>query len=198
MSESESDQVSPPVDMRDEGIVAARGKLEEAGFFLSKMREAESHGQLDQAEREFGWYLSAFLAAVRSAPQVISRAEGVIRGLEEGKNSWAWCDEAKKEWPPDDLRFFGEMKDLRNIVVHRGTGGADSTIEFVPAWDLPFRRRGREDGYVIIVGPPGDPPPRFGVMKFTLKIGGQSLPAVACAERYLALTGRMVNQYVGS
>lgn len=61
-----------------EAVQAARSKLDEGTFFLQKMREitTSSHHNLAEAEIEFGYYLSAFLSAARSVPQIISKGVG--------------------------------------------------------------------------------------------------------------------------
>jgi hypothetical protein len=175
---------------------AAQGKVDEATFFLAKLREAEAHPHLDEAERQFGWYLSAFLSAARSVLQVISGFEGSLKGSD--KDDWTWAEQAKQDWATDDLELFRSLSDLRNLTVHQGRGGADSTIdtiEFVPEWGPPFRSRNPLGGYVFISQPPGEPPPRLGVKRFALKVGGRSLPALECVWKYLGLVNLMLDHY---
>jgi hypothetical protein len=185
------------MSQRDVAIAAAQGRVDEAAFFLAKLREAEAHPHLDEAERQFGWYLSAFLSAARSVLQVISGFEGSLKGSDKD-DDWAWAEQAKKGWATDDLELFRSLRDLRNLTVHQGGGGANSTIEFVPEWELPFRSRNLLGGYVFISQMPGVPPPRLGVKRFALRVGGRSLPALECVSKYLRLVNLMLDHYKGA
>src|SRR5947209_3348540 len=101
------------MNQREAVVAAAQRKVEEADFFLAKLREAEAHPHLDEAERQFGWYLSAFLSAARSVLQVTSRYEGSLKG--SVKDDWAWAEHVKKGWAADELELFRSLKDLRNL-----------------------------------------------------------------------------------
>jgi hypothetical protein len=167
--------------------------LDEAAFFLAKPSDAEAHPHLDEAERQFGYYLSAFLSAARSALQVVSGFEGSSKGKDG--DDWTWAEQAKRGWAADDLELYRALTGLRNLSVHEGKGGADSTVEFVTESELPFRPRGSLDGYVFISQPVGEPPPRFGVKRFVLKIGQTSVPAREGVAKYLGLVRLMLDDY---
>lgn len=79
-------------------------KYEEAEFFLEKVLHASTGDELR-------YYLSAFLSATRSVPEVLCES---YRG-NETFDSW-WDDKWDSLWNSDPLfRILGEM---RNFVVH--------------------------------------------------------------------------------
>src|SRR5258707_7841597 len=91
---------------RDQVIEAAKGKLEEARFFISKMHETETRQHLGADERQFGWFLSAFLSAARSAPQVISALEYSLKGKDK---DWIWINEVRNGWDDSQRELYREM-----------------------------------------------------------------------------------------
>jgi hypothetical protein len=182
---------------QEQAVAAARGKLEEAKFFLTHLRETEakSHHKLEEAELHFGWYLSAFLAAARSPAYVINAAEGMIKFKKRKKDDRTWYDATLVAWLTDDRQFHEAVKDIRDLTVHRGIGSADSTTTFVGQSEAPFMSHHPLAGNVFIRRAPNISAPKIGIKQFLIEIDGQRLPAVACAERYLNLAIRLVSQY---
>ncbi len=185
---------------REEALSAARGKVEEAEFFLSKMRETEAPRRgLPANDHEFGWYLSAFLSAARSAHQVVAAHEGQRKGLTRrggtAKDDWGWADIAKGEWFEDDRAFYRTMKNLRDLNVHRAEGGADSAIELVSPMELPRRESDFFEAMPQAFHHPLWPTVKVPVRKFTLTIDTKPLPALEVAAKYLELVKAMISHY---
>jgi hypothetical protein len=169
-----------------EAIEAAREKTEEAGFFHGKLREIanETHHNLAESERHFGWFLSAFLSASRAAALIIKEVVGQ-----------AALTALKVDWTPNELALYDALTEMRNANTHRTGSNADSTIEYVPESELPRSPRHPFDGYVIIRRPPGVAETRVGVKRFAIQIGGESRPAVDCCARYLELNIRITSHF---
>lgn len=169
----------------DEATRAARGKGNEAAFFLVKMREVEgtSLRNLAEAEEHFGYYLSAFLSATRSAQQILAEVVG-----------WDPIKALRCGWPADEQALERTLSEARNLTVHSGRSSATSTIQYFPQSKIRQEPRHPLDGYVIIARPPGVPEVGIGVKKFTIQIVGRDEPAVETCEKYLRLNGRIIDQ----
>jgi hypothetical protein len=169
----------------DEAIRASRGKEKEAAFFLAKMREVQdcSHHNLAEAEEYFDYYLSAFLSATRSAPQILAEVVG-----------WPQINAVRSSWPEAEQTLERTLREARNLTVHSGRSSATSAIEYVPQSKIRQEPRHPFDGYVIISRPPGVPEVGIGVRKFTIQIDGGDEPAVEACEKYLRLNGRIIDQ----
>src|SRR5262245_30353047 len=125
----------------DEATKASRGKCKEAAFFLAKMREVEgsSHCNLAEAEEHFGYYLSAFLSATRSAPQILAEVVG-----------WPQINTVRGGWPAADQTLEKTLREARNLTVHTGQSSATSAIEYVPQSKIRQEPRHPFDGHVIV------------------------------------------------
>jgi hypothetical protein len=171
-------------------IEAARSKLEEASFFLGKLRqvEAESANNLADAEKHFEFYLSAFLSAGRSVPQI----------LKEATLDWNPINAVKATWPAHQQSLARTLTGTRNLSVHRVERGADSTIEYIPESQVPRPPRHPFDGHVFFTRPPGVPEPRRGVRRFTIQIDGRDEPATNACNTYLGLMARLVDPFAAT
>lgn len=180
---------------KDEFIAAAQGKVDEATFFLAKMREAHVHPHLDEADHQFGWYFSAFLCAARSAPQVITALEKILK--ESDKHKWAWADRAMNDWGDADKELYNSFTTLRNESIHEGEGGVGSELERVTESEMLSRFGNRLDKNIFITEPLGldKTPWIYEKNRLVLKIGNQTLPPRECAEKYLSLVKLMLDHY---
>jgi len=174
----------PPLPL-DEAIAGAKAKLDEARFFLGEMAKTEqwSHENLSDAERHFKYYLSGFLSAARSGPQILSEAV-----------DWPQINAIMTGWAADDRELERSLSTLRNLVVHRAQDVAGSTKEYVPVSELPRRPAHPYDPpRSFFHRMPGVPEVRRVVRHFFVEVGGQDRPAVECSRDYLGLMGRLVS-----
>jgi len=169
----------------DEATRASRNKRNEGAFFLGKLREVEStsHQNLAEAEEHFGYYLSAFLSATRSVPQILAEVVG-----------WPQIDGVRGGWATGEQSLERALREARNLTVHSGRNTASSTIEYIPQSKVHQEPRSPLDGYVIITRLPGIPEVGIGVRKFTIQTDGSDVPAVEACEKYLRLNGRIIDQ----
>ena len=174
---------------RDKLISDAREKLEEADFFLRKLRETQSAQPSGRDPRQFDWYLSAFLTSTRSGLQILCPREIDA--------PWKWIKAVMKKWPRPERKVFDRLTRLRNISVHEEPVKPGSQIDFLTEFELssryPSRPRHPLEGYVIIGRVPGTTPVRIGVTTFVLDIDGRQVPAVDCSAKYLDLAKRLVD-----
>jgi hypothetical protein len=156
---------------------------DEARFFMSKLREVEqeSHHNLSDTRLHFKYYLSEFLAAATSVPQVLHEAVG-----------WPPIDAFRKSWPADEQKLERTLKKSRDLSVHYAESSADSTVQCVPESELPRRDAYPLGGSTFSPRPPGVPETRIGVRRFSIKIDGQDRDAMECCQNYLGLIGRLI------
>lgn len=168
----------------DKATKAARQKEKEAGFFLAKMREVEatSHSNLAEAEEHFGYYLSAFFSAIRSAPQIFAEVVG-----------WDLINNVRNSWPDDEQNLERTLRKARNLTVHFERSSMTSSIEYVPQSQIAKEPRHPLDGYITITRPPGVPEVKIGKRKFTIRIAGMDVLALEACEKYLQLNVRIID-----
>jgi hypothetical protein len=108
-------------------MLRAKDKLEEAEFFLEKLKETSGKG------REFRYYLSACVSASRSITWVLQKD---LRS-EYGSKFDDWWNE-KKDAVPTSSISFEVIRDLRNVLQKQGN--------VVPAiFNLKDKNEGLED-----------------------------------------------------
>jgi hypothetical protein len=167
----------------------AREKLDEAEFFLGRLRETQSSQPSCRDPRQFGWYLSAFLTSARSGLQILCP-----KAIDA---PWKWIGAVEKKWPRRERNIFSRLTRLRNISVHEEPVKPGSEIDFLSEFELssryPSRPRHPLEGYVIVGRVPGSTPVRVGVTTFLLDIAGRKVPAVDCSTKYLELVRRLVD-----
>ena len=178
----------PKVENLPPLMIAAHYKLDEADFFLSKLQEITMDPQIDASGRQFGWYLSAFLSAARSPLQILANVNE--------KAFWIWVDREIKKLTREEQAIYKTLSKFRNLSVHHeGKAEADSTIKFVPEWELSYRPRSPFQGFVFSPQLPGIPSPKIGIRKFTIKIDGKVKPALECCSKYRQIVGQLVEDY---
>jgi|GEM_PF-6236570 len=178
---------------KTEAIAAARSKLDEARYHLGKLREVEGSQYLEESKQRYDNHFPAFLAAARSALQVLASAEKEVTGTEQ--TFWQWQDSIVNGWPAEESELYKALKSARNDAIHKGASGVGSTIEYVPHSELPRVPRHPFDGRVIKRRLPGIPEPKSGVRRFTVRIGDEDKAALESCVKYLELVRRLVDGY---
>src|SRR2546426_3543630 len=126
-------------------------KLREARFFLSAMSAAAKSTRLD--EENFEFFLSAFLSAARSVPDVM-RVEGK-------KQYKGWYRRWEANLSEGERNLWRFINNQRIATVHREGVEVQTEIEFVPITRVEFR--GRHPAYGIgWFMPPGVSLPQIG------------------------------------
>lgn len=175
---------------RDEMISAARSKIEESSFFLSKLREVADSSQSSEHIRHFGYYLSAFLSAARSAVQVLCQ-----KGF---TSAWTWTEPLIQSWSQRERTLHREVIDYRDMSVHVRPVEPGTQVEFMPLPNVLSRSRTRSgmshSGAVFLTGLPSTPLPAVGLLRFFLEVDGKDEPAIECCESYLELVTRLVDE----
>jgi hypothetical protein len=131
------------------GFDATRKKLREATFFCSKFADEER--QIFRPEREArDFYLSAFLAAARSAGDFIES--------EAGDHYGAWYATRKQALSQEERELLRFTADQRVQTVHvRGVQAENQTTE-VPLYELQGELRAKGGDLQYWKGP-GRPQP---------------------------------------
>lgn len=161
-------------------IEDARSKLDDAEFFLGRMRSLDRSPNTETA-RESQRYFSAFLLLARAPLQILSPS-----------GDWAWVNEevAKRD---DDIRaIYKQFTDLRNVTIHVGKAEADVAIEWVTGEELPQRYRSRTTPRVYMTRLPEQTAPKIGIAVYSLRVGDDRRNALECCATYLGLVRILV------
>jgi hypothetical protein len=110
-------------------LEATLDKLEEARFFLQKLREAAAPGAVHRDVGAFGHYLSAFLSAARSVPWVL--------GNEEKERYEAWKPTWEAALTPEDRELLRFTNERRLDEAKRKGAGLKVNWKYISIYELP-------------------------------------------------------------
>jgi hypothetical protein len=122
-------------DLSGRMIEATQDKLDEARFFLRRLRrEADktSTSEEEEPDATFGHYFSAFVSAARSVPYALQ--------AEEKEKYDAWIDQWDASLGPEDKDLLKFMHQRRLDEIHRkGAKTGIARWERVSIFNLPVR-----------------------------------------------------------
>jgi hypothetical protein len=161
-----------------------RKKLEEAGFFLSKMSEQEQ--RLTGHRVPFDYYLSAFLSAGRTVDCRLCHEHKAI--YKPWRKAW------NARITPDENRLIKFMVDDRNDEVHESGSSRTVGEKGVP---LPVGRyQSRRDGIFFSDDVVGSSSPNLIFRpSYSFTIDRADCEATEACRKYLALLQRMVAEF---
>ena len=166
-------------------IEATKDRLEEAHFFLGKLRrEKQRQEQLARNDpKEFRYYVHAFLSAARNVRWTLQ--------WEETVKYEAWTDTWAAKDSDSDRELLKLVNDQRVAVTHRG--GAETTA-------IAERVTIRESAHPVtghhFFRPPGMDPPSTILDVHYFEFEGKSEEVIATCQRYVEYLERMVQDFM--
>jgi hypothetical protein len=177
-----------PADTRTQPMIeATQDRLDEARFFLDKLRERKKRQQqLFQTEpKEFRYNVHAFLSAARGVRWTLQK--------EEPEKYKAWTDTWSAKDTDADKQLLQLMNEQRIAVIHRK--GAETT----PVAEKVTIREGEHPVYgVHYFAPPGTDPPWTILDIHHFEYNGKKEEVVATCERYVDYLDRMLKDFIAA
>ena len=177
-------------------------KLREAKFFLHRLLEKAKAVIIHDSE-EFGFYLSAFLNAGYSVPEVLRTENSQSAQSKREKNQrkkWyqKWLQDWEKELTPTESELWEFADDQRGREVHRKGAEVKPNIEDVPLSEIPVENRDHPAYGVHVSGPPekfSTPPPKIGLRVYYFELAGAHEKTTKICRRYLELLEKLVHGF---
>jgi hypothetical protein len=166
-------------------IEATKDRLEEARFFLDKLRQEKKRQEelLGTNPQEFRYYVHAFLSAARSVRWVLQ--------CDEPEKYKAWTDTWAAKDSLADKDLLKLMNDQRVAVTHRR--GAETT----PVSEkVAIRESAHPAAGSHFFGPPGMDPPWTILDVHYFEFEGKREEVVTTCERYVEYLDRMLKDFM--
>jgi len=166
-------------------IDATQKKLREARFFAQMLGKVNRQPGCNEPE-EFEFYLSGFLSAARAVTFALQ--------YEEKDKYDAWFPAWFNNRGPEDQALLKDMITHRNSVQKRGGAETDQDWVYIPVTEIRTENRGHPAYGFHWYGPPGTPPPTFGVRVYSFKGSGGEV--ISACERYLTILDSLVQEFI--